>query len=113
MDTLTSSDLTLLIPLVFFALYSMWVTTEAVSYKKKLDIEERSHEKTQDYFEKEQRKSRTLTKALQFYALDENWDSNPNKSGPSAYSKISSDQGKTAQLAIGDFFLSLRAKRET
>lgn len=97
---LTSSDLALLIPLVFFALYSTWITEEVLSVREELDVEKRCHEMTTDQLNKEYRLTRTYRKALQFYALDDNWDPIPKGS------KVASDQGNTAQLALGDFFLA-------
>jgi hypothetical protein len=102
---LTSSDLALLIPLVFFALYSTWITAEVLSVREELDVEKRCHEMTTDQLNKEYRLTRTYRKALQFYAEDENWLPDMSHKPP-LISKLASDQGNTAQLALGDFFLA-------
>jgi hypothetical protein len=102
---LTSSDLALLIPLVFFALYSTWITAGVLSGRDALDMEKRCHKRTMDQLNKEYGLTYTYHKALQFYAEEENWLPDiSHKRG--LISKLASDQGNTAQLALGDFFLA-------
>ena len=110
---LTSNDLALIIPMVFFAVYSAWITAEVLSVREEIETEKKAHQMTEDRLDKERRISRTYRQALLFYSIENNWDPlyNPKKDlqdprlAPKG-SAIAADQGQTAQLALGDFFLA-------